>query len=299
MQPYVQTEQFQLSQNNAEQARTAQSLPNPRLARRFVKRRLLSLAAVDLVGNDLLLEDLQRDDHLAVSEIEVDRPGYFFMKRVMDLVVTLLAMFILLPLMGVIALLIRLDSPGSAIFTQERIGARRVRHNGRVYWQRTPIKFRKFRSMYVDSDHELHRQFVAAYIEGDKGKLSEIQPDKTGADMYKLNGDPRVTRIGRFLRKTSLDELPQFWNVLKGEMSLVGPRPPIPYEVEMYSEHSMGRLATIPGMTGLWQVTGRGELGFDEMVELDLEYIERQDLWLDIKILFGTIPAVVLSRGAK
>jgi len=117
--------------------------------------------------------------------------------------------------------------------------------------------------------------------------------------MFKLNGDPRVTRIGKFLRRTSLDELPQFWNVLRGEMSLVGPRPPIPYEVEMYSEKSMTRLAAIPGLTGLWQMEGRGELGFTEMVKLDLEYIQRQSLWLDIKILFGTIPAVLMSKGAK
>jgi len=201
--------------------------------------------------------------------------------------------------MAVIALLVRLDSPGPAIFTQKRVGARRIRRDGKVYWQRTEMEFRKFRSMYVDADQELHRKFVAAYIEGDEEKLSEIQPEKNGRNTFKLNGDPRVTHIGSFLRKTSLDELPQFWNVLKGEMSVVGPRPPIPYEVEMYSERSKGRLATVPGMTGLWQMTGRGELGFDEMVELDLEYIERQNLWLDIKILFGTIPAVLFSRGAE
>lgn len=136
-------------------------------------------------------------------------------------------------------------------------------------------------------------------MNGDHEKMAAIQPDKDGADMFKLNGDPRVTSIGSFLRKTSLDELPQLWNVLKGEMSLVGPRPPITYEVQNYSEESMGRLATVPGLTGLWQMTGRGELGFDEMVELDLEYIENRSLWLDIKILFGTVPAVLLSKGAK
>ena len=116
--------------------------------------------------------------------------------------------------------------------------------------------------MRTDASPDLHRQFVQAYIEGDADKMTEVQPDKQGADMFKLNGDPRVTKVGKFLRKTSLDELPQLWNVLQGHMSLVGPRPPIPYEVEMYSDESMKRLATVPGMTGLWQMTGRGEFGF-------------------------------------
>ena len=201
--------------------------------------------------------------------------------------------------MAVIALIIAWDSPGPVIFKQQRVGAKAKRHNGRMYWQRQDFTFLKFRSMRTDASPELHRQFVHAYIEGDDDKMAEIQPEKKGADMFKLNGDPRVTKVGKFLRKTSLDELPQLWNVLQGHMSLVGPRPPIPYEVEMYSDESMKRLATVPGITGLWQMMGRGELGFKEQVELDVEYIERQSTWLDLKILVGTIPAVLLSKGAK
>lgn len=299
MQSFIQTEQMQIAQpkikvtvssNRASTQRRGQSR-NPFLT--------ADSDSLDILREDVYFEDLYRSDPLSVGFIVDDRPVYFFLKRVMDFTVTLLSMVFILPLMAVIAALVALDSPGPAIFTQERVGGRRVRRNGRVYWQRTTFKFYKFRSMYTDADQGLHRQFVEAYMNGDHEKMTAIQPDKNGADMYKLNGDPRVTRIGRFLRKTSLDELPQLWNVLKGDMSLVGPRPPITYEVANYSGKDMERLTTVPGLTGLWQMAGRGELGFAEMVDLDLEYIECQSLWLDIKILFGTIPAVILSRGAK
>ena len=149
------------------------------------------------------------------------------------------------------------------------------------------------------ADQNLHRKFVEAYIAGDDARMSSIQPDKKGATKYKLNGDPRVTRIGQFLRKTSLDELPQIWNVLKGDMSWVGPRPAIPYEVERYSSWHLRRLEAHQGMTGLWQVKGRGELGFDDMVRLDVEYVDNQSFGLDLKIIFGTVPAVLLKRGAQ
>jgi lipopolysaccharide/colanic/teichoic acid biosynthesis glycosyltransferase len=301
MQSYVQTEQLGIAQTKVR----VNKLSNVALTTAPVGNHnqmahlSANIGSLGAMRDDLSIEELRKLDPMAVSPVFEDRPIYFALKRMMDFTLTVLAMIFLLPLMAVIAVLVALDSSGPVIFTQERVGARRIRRNGRIYWQRTTFRFHKFRSMYTDADQELHRQFVQAYIAGDYEKMADIQPKKEGADMFKLNGDPRVTRIGKFLRKTSLDELPQFWNVLRGEMSLVGPRPPIPYEVEMYSEKSMERLAAIPGLTGLWQMEGRGEMGFDEMVELDREYIKRQSLWLDIKILFGTIPAVLMSKGAK
>jgi lipopolysaccharide/colanic/teichoic acid biosynthesis glycosyltransferase len=137
---------------------------------------------------------------------------------------------------------------------------------------------------------------MKAYISGDEEKLSE-QAGKS-SNSYKLTGDPRVTRIGKFLRATSLDELPQLWNVLRGDMSLVGPRPPIPYEVEMYRKEHFCRFGTLPGITGLWQVSGRCETTFEEMIKLDLEYIDIKSNWQDLKILFMTVPAVISERGA-
>jgi len=301
MQSYVQTEPLGMAQAKVHVNKLSNvALTTAPIGNHNQMARLsANIGNLGAMRDDLSIEDLHKLDPMAVSPVLEDRPVYFALKRIMDFTVTLLAMVFLLPLMAVIAALVALDSSGPVIFTQERVGARRIRRNGRIYWQRTTFKFHKFRSMYTDADQELHRQFVQAYIAGDHKKMADIQPDKDGADMFKLNGDPRVTPIGKFLRKTSLDELPQFWNVLRGEMSLVGPRPPIPYEVEMYSEESMKRLATVPGLTGLWQMEGRGELGFNEMVELDLKYIKRQSLWLDIKILFGTIPAVLMSKGAK
>lgn len=227
------------------------------------------------------------------------RPIYYFLKRVLDVTMATLALLLIWPLMLTLILIVKLDSPGSAFFSQERVGVRRRRKNGKVYWERVPFTCYKFRSMRSDADPNLHRKFIEAYIAGDDARMAAVQPDKNGKTKYKLNGDPRITNIGRFLRKTSLDELPQLWNVLNGDMSLVGPRPAIPYELENYSSWHMRRFEAIQGMTGLWQVEGRGELGFNDMVRLDIEYTERQSFWLDLKILFGTIPAVLMNRGAQ
>lgn len=227
------------------------------------------------------------------------RPMYFFFKRLFDLVVALLALALIWPMFLFIMLWVKFDSPGSAFFAQQRVGVRRRRLNGKVYWEPVYFKCYKFRSMRADADQSLHRKFVEAYIAGDDARMASVQPDKGGKTKYKLNGDPRITSAGSFLRKTSLDELPQLWNVIRGDMSLVGPRPAIPYELESYSTWHKRRLEAYQGMTGLWQVKGRGDLGFNEMVDLDVEYTERQSFWLDMKIILGTVPAVLLNRGAQ
>ena len=155
--------------------------------------------------------------------------------------------------------------------------------------------FLKFRSMYFENDAEIHREYIRQFISA--GEDHQRPDDSNG--VYKIKDDPRVTRIGRFLRKTSLDELPQFFNVLRGEMSLVGPRPPIPYEVEIYGVwHRRRFLEAKPGITGLWQVEGRSRVKFDEMVRLDLKYAKTWSPWLDIKILLRTPAAVLRGSGA-
>lgn len=225
---------------------------------------------------------------------------YFWAKRAMDVTVVALSLVFLLPLMAFVALLIKWDSPGPAIFRQERVTARRRERDGEVYWEETPFTIYKFRTMRVDAKSTLHRQFIEAYIVGDEKRMMALQSAQQQEEAkYKLVQDPRVTRVGSFLRKTSLDELPQLWNVLVGDMSLVGPRPPIPYEVELYQYHHHDRLRTIPGLTGWWQVRGRSATSFEEMVGMDVEYIRQQTLGLDIKIIVMTVMAVVNGRGAR
>lgn len=235
-------------------------------------------------------------DPLALRPLVRDRAYYYLVKRVLDLTVATLALVILLPVMALIAVLIVLDSPGPIIFAQRRVGARRRTYRGFSYWQQTIFTCYKFRSMFQDADQSVHHSFVSAFIHNDHKRMAALQ----GEDVQtrKLVHDPRVTRLGRFLRKSSLDELPQLWNVLKGDISLVGPRPPIPYEVNEYEPWHRQRLETQPGLTGLWQVTARSSADFDEMVRLDIQYIERQSLWLDLNILLKTPLVVLLGKGA-
>jgi lipopolysaccharide/colanic/teichoic acid biosynthesis glycosyltransferase len=224
---------------------------------------------------------------------------YFILKRWLDIVVaaTLLAMFA--PLMLVIAVLVKLDSPGPVIFTQERIGTRVRGKGGKRSWEVCNFTIYKFRTMYHNVDSERHRAFVQALIKKDEQALAAMQGGAlTGDKRYKMRHDPRITRIGHWLRKTSLDELPQLWNVLKGDMSLVGPRPPIAYEVDMYTPSHLRRLAAKPGLTGVWQVTSRSSVCFDDMVELDAWYIDHQSLWLDLEILVRTPFSVLAGKGA-
>lgn len=207
------------------------------------------------------------------------------LKRAIDVLGSSVALVALAPVLVLIALLIKLTSKGSVIFSQERVGRR-----GRTF------RCFKFRSMYAASDPGIHKAFVRDLISSSRGENSAQREAQTH---YKIKNDPRVTPLGRLLRRASLDELPQFWNVLKGEMSLVGPRPAIPYEVESYDRWHWRRVLDVkPGITGLWQVHGRSRTSFDEMVRLDLRYANRWSIWLDLKILLKTPRAVLSGEGA-
>lgn len=222
-----------------------------------------------------------------------DGAVYTFLKRSTDIVVTSAALLLLLPLMLFIAVLVKLDSPGSAFFIQKRVGSKRKVENGEIKWEVTTFPMFKFRSMKQNADQSLHQAHIKAYAEG------QLKGDKADSAQFKLKEDPRITRLGKFLRKTSLDELPQLLNILRGEMSLVGPRPVPEYEVAYYEPAHFERLEALPGMTGLWQVYGRGRVTFDEMMEMDIEYVRTRNLWLDIKLLLATVPAAVRGEGAK
>jgi lipopolysaccharide/colanic/teichoic acid biosynthesis glycosyltransferase len=201
--------------------------------------------------------------------------------RVLDVAVSAVLLLVLLPVLLALAAAIRLDSPGRVLYRQRRVGR-----------DQDPFTVNKLRTMHSGAGHETHRQYVIGLIAG------QSDADEAEPNFFKMANDDRVTRVGRFLRKTSLDELPQLWNVLRGDMSLVGPRPPIPYEVEHYPPHWFDRFAVKPGMTGLWQVSGRSELTLEEMIALDLEYARSRSLWLNVKILARTVPVVFVGRGA-
>jgi lipopolysaccharide/colanic/teichoic acid biosynthesis glycosyltransferase len=198
--------------------------------------------------------------------------------RVLDIVVSTLALIVLSPLLLVVVIWIRLDTRGPALFRQERLGR-----------DMTPFTVNKFRTMHMNMANDEHVKFVQQLIEGVAERRKEL---------FKLTDDARVTRAGRMLRKTSIDELPQLLNVLRGEMSLVGPRPCLDYEAEKYPPPAFGRFAVKPGITGLWQVSGRSHLTFVEQIGLDLEYVGRKSFWLDVKLLLRTVPVVLGAKGA-
>ncbi|WP_445149217.1 sugar transferase [Baekduia sp. Peel2402] len=222
------------------------------------------------------------DAAVAAEQLLVEARAGSWACRALDIFVSAILLILLAPLLALLAVAIRLDSRGPALFRQVRYGRRQV-----------PFTVNKFRTMWTDAGHEQHRRFVQRLIAGEDPGEDEGTPG-----FRKIKRDPRVTRVGHYLRKSSLDELPQLWNVLKGEMSLVGPRPPIHYEVEHYPAHWFGRFAVKPGITGLWQISGRSELTLEEMIELDLEYARTRSFWLNLKILVRTIPAVLFARGA-
>ncbi|MGZ6191967.1 MAG: sugar transferase [Syntrophales bacterium] len=216
-----------------------------------------------------------------LSKPSISRQASSSIKKLIDTAGSLSALVFLSPIFLIIAAAVKLTSDGPVFFKQERMGL-----NGNIF------TFLKFRSMYTNSDHTRHKDYITKFI--GEGKDNGNTPG-----VYKLSNDPRITPIGGFLRKTSLDELPQFINVLKGDMSLVGPRPPIPYECELYDIwHRRRMLSVKPGITGLWQVSGRSSTTFDEMVRLDLKYINGWSLWLDIKLLLKTPLVVLTGKGA-
>jgi exopolysaccharide biosynthesis polyprenyl glycosylphosphotransferase len=237
--------------------------------------------------------DMERADRVADVKLYPDlyqkaskKRAPIVAKRVIDILGSGILLLILLPVLALIALAIKLSSQGPMIFEQERVG-----QFGRRF------KCLKFRTMYINNDPKIHREYVQDFIAG----KAENREEKNGAEpvVYKIKNDPRVTRVGQFLRKTSLDEFPQFWNVLRGDMSLVGPRPPVPYEFEVYDFWHRRRVLEVrPGVTGLWQVSGRSRTCFDDMVRLDLRYSQRWSLWLDLKILLATPRAVFTGDGA-
>jgi lipopolysaccharide/colanic/teichoic acid biosynthesis glycosyltransferase len=220
-----------------------------------------------------------------LSNQEKDKLPLLILKRFIDIMGGGILALLCLPFCVIIAIVVKATSKGPILFRQQRVG-----QHGQQF------VFLKFRSMYTNNDHSVHKEFVMKLINSE----SNLKTSDRGADaVYKLTGDKRITAVGRFLRRTSLDELPQFWNVLKGDMSLVGPRPPIPYELAAYQTWHRRRLLEVkPGITGLWQVTGRSAVDFDEMVRLDLRYATSWTPWLDLKILFRTPFAVIKGSGA-
>lgn len=240
--------------------------------------------------------------------------SYRIAKRTLDVAVSLTVLLVLSPLLITAAILIRATSRGPAIYRQRRVG-----EGGRIF------TMYKFRSMYQNSDPTLHRHAYARFLRGGSGNgkvdretLAELapqaasrleMPDSLSHRPFKrlwlrfvfalTTEDPRVTPVGAILRRTSIDELPQLFNVLIGDMSLVGPRPPIPYEVRLYTPHHLGRLAVTPGVTGIWQVYGRGRVPFEQMVDMDLEYIASRSFWLDLRLMLLTVPSVLRTSGAR
>jgi len=225
----------------------------------------------DATGGHVALGEMDGLPMIAFTRAPTDEVA-LLCKRAFDVLSSAFAILLFSPAFIVTAIAVKLDSPGPVFFRQVRVGK-----NGR------PFKMLKFRSMHVDAEARFE-------------SLREL--NEASGPVFKMRNDPRVTRVGRFIRRTSLDELPQFLNVLSGEMSIVGPRPPVPAEVKQYQRWQRRRLSVKPGITCTWQVSGRSDISFDQWMKLDLEYIDTWSLWQDIRICFRTVPAVLLSRGA-
>lgn len=219
-------------------------------------------------------------DSIFLSREFIAANRYQPVKHTLDLIIALAMLFLFGPFMLVIALCIRISSPGPVIYRQLRIGKNGI-----------PFVLYKFRSMQVTNNPDLHREYVQKLIKGN------IQPKDLGKDTLKLIGHPRITGLGKYLRKFSIDELPQLFNVVKGDMSIVGPRPPMPYEYEVYAEWHKQRQSVLPGITGLWQVTKHNTVPFDEMVRIDLAYIQTMNFWLDMKIMLLTPFEMIRGRA--
>ncbi|MCQ3936025.1 MAG: sugar transferase [Chloroflexi bacterium] len=246
--------------------------------------------------NEINLKSVHEFDSGILRPAITGRDMYYFSKRVMDLILAGSLLLLLSPIMLVIAAAIYIYSPGPIFFKQERVGAKRIRRGNIHYWQQENFHCYKFRTMKVNVDTSLHQHYVQALIQNDQKTMSRIQGNES--TVRKLVNDPRIIRPGKFLRKFSLDELPQLWNVIIGNMSMIGPRPAIPYEVEMYKSWHLRRLEAQPGISGLQQVKARCIADFDEQVKFDVDYVDNQSLWLDIKIALQTPFAILTSRGA-
>jgi exopolysaccharide biosynthesis polyprenyl glycosylphosphotransferase len=231
--------------------------------------------------------DINLFPDMALESKSPSRVISFSIKKIMDILGGLVGLIVFSPIMLVIAILIKCTSEGPVFFRQTRVGL-----FGKHF------EFLKFRSMYLGGSHDIHKKFIKSFI-ANQNEFDHSSDNQAEERVYKIKDDPRVTPLGRIIRKTSLDELPQFINVLRGEMSLVGPRPPIPYEYEQYDAWHKARIVEFkPGITGLWQVEGRSSTTFNEMVRLDLKYIRQWSLWLDIKILLKTPRVVFSGKGA-
>lgn len=216
---------------------------------------------------------MNKDNKIILDKNKIHQAHFYnFTKRLFDIVASIIGLIILSPVFLIVAIAIKLDDNGPVFYNQQRIG-----ENGK------PFKMYKFRSMKVNADKYLDDLIHKNEIDG---------------AMFKIKNDPRITRVGRFIRKTSIDEFPQLLNVLLGQMSIVGPRPPLPREVKMYTDYDWQRLYVRPGCTGLWQVTARNSVGFHEMVNIDLEYIQQRGFWLDIKIMLKTIKVIFIPNSA-
>jgi len=240
----------------------------------------------DQIFDKLLAESQNLSDTLPYFlEHETDHGEIeLLLKRCLDIAGALVLMIVASPIMLVTAIAVKATSPGPVIYKQVRLGRKGI-----------PFNFYKFRSMRTNADERVHREYVASLI---KGKHDDINQGDADKPHFKLKSDSRVTRVGKIIRKTSIDELPQLYNVLKGDMSLVGPRPPIPYETDNYQSWHLRRvLEGRPGITGLWQVEGRNRVPFDEMVRMDMRYTRTWSLWLDLKILAKTVTAVLRFDG--
>jgi lipopolysaccharide/colanic/teichoic acid biosynthesis glycosyltransferase len=235
-------------------------------------------------------------DTIKIQQVDRTKINYYRLKRSFDLVCATILLIIFFPVFLIIAFLVVLDSTGPVFFLQERVGGNWITQGDHYYWIQSLFTCYKFRTMTHRANPTLHHDYIKAFINNDLQKMSSIQGEDI--QINKLVHDPRITRIGRILRKCSLDELPQLINVFKGEMSLVGPRPAIPYEVKEYKFWHHARLDVQPGMTGLWQVTARSSSDFDEMVRLDIKYIKEQSFKLDLIILLKTPLVVIKCDGA-
>jgi lipopolysaccharide/colanic/teichoic acid biosynthesis glycosyltransferase len=236
---------------------------------------------------ELLLDGKARHQDPFSLDLDESKKSYrssYIFKRVIDVVGSLIGLILVSPIIFITAIAVKATSPGPIIFRQTRVEIKGERFS--LY---------KFRSMVWGSDDQIHREYVTELIKGKHEKVNRGNRDKP---LFKMNNDPRITRLGRIIRKLSIDELLQFINVLRGDMGLVGPRPHLPYEVENHKPWHLRRMEVKPGITGLWQVGGRSQTSFDDMVRMDLRYVRDWSLWLDVEILLKTVKAVIHSNGA-